>query len=129
MSHSRLLIKLALGACERGDLDGAAEVLRAVLATDKLEATTAPASARAVSVAELAPMLGYSARHVRALIERGDIPPVAVMGRGRARRVFVDAAIDALRIAGRKDDVHVDEIERDGAAYAAHRPPRRANQC
>lgn len=129
MSHSRLLINLALRACERGDPDGAAEVLRAVLASDKAMVTPAPALSRAVTVTELAPLLGYSARHLRTLIERGAIPPDAVLGRGRARRVFVDAAIDALRLAGRKERIHADEIERDGAEHAARRPTRGANRC
>ena len=129
MSHSRLLLKLALGACERGDADGAAEVLRAVLAVDTPALAAASTSPRAVSVAELAPIVGYSARHLRGLIERGAIPADAVLGRGRGRRVFVEAAIDALRLSASYEPPATDPIERDGAEHAGRARQRRGRQC
>lgn len=129
MSHSRLLLKLALGACERGDAEGAAEVLRAVLAVDTPGLAAASTSPRAVSVTELAPIVGYSARHLRGLIERGAIPADAVLGCGRGRRVFVEAAIDALRLSASSERPALDPIEREGAERAAHARKRRARQC
>lgn len=101
-----LLLKLALAACERGDAAGAAEALRGALAlrTDPPR-THAPLS-QAVSTTQFAQMLGYSPRYIRQLVVREVLPKEAVVGSGRARRILVDRALEALRhTRGDYDDI------------------------
>jgi hypothetical protein len=117
MSAARVvLLKMALRAAERGDAEGAAEALRGVLAMGSdAEATSATTTADAVTVPAFARVAGYSGKHVRTLLRRGDIPAEAVIGRGRATRIRVDLALAALRPGG------VDAIARDAEDYAAGR--------
>jgi hypothetical protein len=91
---ARLLLKLALRACERGDTEAAAEALRGVLALPASERAPTPASRRAVTLAKFALMLGYSTRHIRGLLARGVVPSDAVIGAGRAKRILVERAVD-----------------------------------
>src|SRR5215468_5997473 len=98
---ARLLVKLALRACERGDAEAAAEALRGVLALPESDRAPTPASRRAVTFAKFASMVGYSTRHIRTLITRGVIPSDAILGAGRAQRILVERAIEALRVAER----------------------------
>jgi hypothetical protein len=86
---AKLLIKLALRACERGDTETAAEALRGVLALPPppSERVAAPPSRRAVTLAKFARIVGYSARHLRGLLARGVVPADAVIGSGRSKRI------------------------------------------
>lgn len=121
MRPALLLIKLALRACERGDTEGAAQALRGAVAIEQDDASPTPPRLRAVTIAEFAKLLGYSAKHVRTLIARGDIPADAVLGRGKGTRLVVDLAVDALRGSRRAGREPNDEIERAGAEYVRRR--------
>jgi hypothetical protein len=115
---ARLLLKLALRACERGDAEAAAEALRGVLAFPESDRAATPASRRAVSLAKFAAMVGYSTRHIRTLISRGVIPSDAILRTGRAQRILVERAIDALRVAERDAP---DSLQAEGAAFVRRR--------
>ena len=121
MKPALVLIKLALHACERGEVDIAAEALRGLLAMKEEEPKPAALDTRAVSSTEFAEMVSYSARHVWGLIARGVIPQEAVLGRGRSRRILIAPALDALRASGKVVAAPVDEIAREGAEHVRKR--------
>jgi hypothetical protein len=117
---TRLLLKLALRACERGDTEAAAEALRGVLALPKSERAPAPpVSQRAVTVAKFASIVGYSTRHVRSLLADCTVPADAVIGSGRARRILVQRALEALR--GTQGPKAPDSVQAEGAAFVRRR--------
>lgn len=121
----RLLLKLALRACERNDPEGASEALRAALA---LEPVTAASSTvpKAVSIGKLAKLLDYSPRHVRTLIAEGEIPGEIVLSHGRGTRVLVEPAIEALRSSRAGSRPPVDDVEREGLEHVERRRHRRS---
>lgn len=121
----RLLIKLALRACERSDTEGASEALRAALALD-VAAPPALAVPQAVSIGELADLLDYSPRHVRTLIAEGAIPAEAVLSHGRGTRVLLEPAIEALRSSRGGSQLPVDDVEREGLEHVERRRHRRS---
>lgn len=131
MTTALALLKLALRSCERGDADDAATMLRGALALLPSEVSTAPPTqtnassnlARAVSISKLAELLDCTARHVRNLIRRKEIPSDAVIGRGRGTRIVVERALEALRLAkdGQCQQLPLDDIAREGAEYARRR--------
>jgi hypothetical protein len=123
---ARLLLKLALRACERGDPDTAADALRGVLALPDSERAPTPASRRAVTLAKFAGMVGYSVRYVRAKIRLGVIPADALIGSGRATRILVERAIEALR-AG-ESRAAPDSVQAEGAAFVRRRSRLRVVQ-
>ena len=118
-SPARLLIKLAIRACERGDTEAAIEALRGVLALPKSEETPTPPSKRAVTLAKFAQVVGYSTRHLRALLARGVLPADSIIGAGRAKRILVDRALDALR--GRSQAQAPDSVQNAGAEFVRRR--------
>lgn len=122
----RLLLKLALRACERNDPEGASEALRAALALEP--ATTASSSVvpKAMSIGALAALLDYSPRHVRTLIADGEIPAEAVLGRGRGTRVLLEPAIEALRTSRAGRRAPADHVEREGLEHVERRRHRRS---
>jgi hypothetical protein len=124
---SSLLLKLALRACERGDFEAAADALRGVLAMEAVGAPPVPEAVRAVSLKQLARILGYSDRHVRSLRTKGIIAADAVLSCGRGTRIFVDRAIQGLRA----DDcpprirdhapLQRDQVETEGVEFVRRR--------
>jgi hypothetical protein len=122
----RLLLKLALRACERGDAEAAAEALKGVLALPESERAHTPPSRRAVTLAKFASMVGYSTRHVRTLVARGVVPEDAVIGSGRASRILVERALEALRARGKVSSP--DSVEEAGAAFIRKRGKLRVVQ-
>jgi hypothetical protein len=118
---TKLLIKLALRACERGDTETAAEALRGVLALPSPPSQPAPAppSRRAVTLAKFARIVGYSARHLRSLLSRGVVPADAIIGSGRSKRILVERALEALR--GREHAEAPDSVQAEGAAFVRRR--------
>jgi hypothetical protein len=122
---ARLLIKLALRACERGDLVSAIEALRGVLALPRSEeGAPPPPSRRAVTIAKFAQMTGYSTRHVRSLLARGTLPQDVVIGTGRSKRILIERALDAMRIRGPAAHAPVgtpDSVRAAGAEYVKRR--------
>jgi hypothetical protein len=122
-----LLLKLALRACERGDSEAAADALRGVLAMEASGAPPAPEAVRAVSLKELARILGYSDRHVRSLRKKGIIPADAVLSSGRGTRILVDRAIQGLRANDRSprqrdyEPVQRDQVETEGVEFVRRR--------
>jgi hypothetical protein len=110
-------VKLALRACERGDTEAAAEALRGVLALPASERAPTPASRRAVTLAKFALMVGYSTRHVRSLLARGVLPSEVVIGCGRAKRILVERALEALRGSQQHQEAPPDSVQAAGAAF------------
>lgn len=121
----RLLVKLALRACERNDPEGASEALRAALALEAAAAPS-PAALKAMSIGALAALLGYCPRHVRTMITEGEIPAEAVLGRGRSTRVLVAPAIEALRSSRARTRLPADDVEREGLEHVERRRQRRS---
>ena len=119
MTPKLVLLKLALRAAERGDAEGAAEALRGVLAMGD-DAPRAEGELRAISMGELAEMLGCTPEHISHLVKRGEIPPEAVLGRGRGTRIIVNAALEALRRQPQAKKAG-DSIEAEGAEYVRRR--------
>ncbi len=104
-----LLAKLALRAAERGDAEGAAEGLRALVATLAEPARSpAPSSSApvAVDVPAFAKLVGYTTKHVRALADAGKL---ATIGAGRGRRILVAESLDRLRSTARSIEAEARE--------------------
>ncbi|HEX4517731.1 MAG TPA: hypothetical protein VH054_29510 [Polyangiaceae bacterium] len=99
---------MALARAERGDANGAATLLRAALELpDEQRVVALP---HAESFARFGARIGLSARSVRALVKRFDLP---TLGHGRGKRVIVAEALAALRPDANE--------ERAGYVYAGRR--------
>jgi hypothetical protein len=122
MSTVRTLMKLALAACARGDAEAARELLRGALTIEEDPAPAAGAALpRALSLEHFAKVvLDCTPRHVRNLITRGEIPPDAVLGAGRGRRILVEPALEALR-ASKRERRRASAIAREGAEHVRGR--------
>lgn len=92
------LLKLGLGALDRGDLPGVRACLTGALAAAQATSEDAPAraSGEPMTVGEFAAFWKCSAKTVRRMIASGRIPAGAVSGRGRLLRIDVAAAREAL---------------------------------
>ena len=132
------MLKLALAALERDvpNIDLARGVLRDVVGDERVEGdpgACADASAaesqsrRAVPIKRAAALLSLCPKTVRNKIARGEIP---VIGAGRATRVLMPDAIDALAqqgTASRRKPVEVaDPIADEAVAYVRSRTRLRA---
>jgi hypothetical protein len=107
-------------------VEAAAEALRGILALPESERTQTPPSRRAVTFSKFASMVGYSTRHVRTLVARGAVPADAVIGSGRAKRILVERALEALRARGNISAP--DSVEEAGAAFIRRRGKLRVLQ-
>jgi hypothetical protein len=113
MSTPIILAKLALAALDRGEVESAKEILGVVVLLPQVApVATASSAACAVSIKDAATALGFCAKHVRKLADRGEIPSI---GKGRGRRILINEAIAKLR------DANVDDAEQSGRRYAARR--------
>jgi hypothetical protein len=109
----RTLLRLALAACDRGDVLGARPLVAAVLDMPE-EPESAGGVPHAESYSAFGQRIGVSARTVRAMVRDGRIAPESVIGTGRGRRVLVAEALSALRAP-------LSSVESDGARYIARR--------
>jgi hypothetical protein len=117
--HTALpLLKMALSALERPlpNIELARGILRDLAGSDDAEPAR-PSELRAVSIAEAARRLSYSAKHLRELIKRGALGD-AVIGSGRGTRVIVEVAVQRLADRGTSPR-RTDEVEAAGERWAA----------
>jgi excisionase family DNA binding protein len=112
----RVLLKLAIAACERGDALGALPLLVAFRDTPDEQREPSGSDVFAESYVAFGRRLGVSARTIRTWVRDGRIPSSAVIGEGRGRRIVVALALVALRPSVTKTSE-----ELAGADYVARR--------
>jgi hypothetical protein len=105
-----VLLKLALHAVERGDVESAREALTGVLAMGQSNDATSAPTARllAVRAKTFAAMIEVTPKHVHALIARRH---VVTIGNGRGLRILVDESLQRLR------DVETGSVASAGEKY------------
>ena len=115
-SPTVVLLKFALRAVERGDAEGGAEALRAVIAIHHDQAPT-PAKAQvvgphALKTAKFAALIDATPRHVRNLIASGVLKTI---GQGKGKRILVAESMAAL------SERETSSLEDEGAEYVRRR--------